>query len=160
MVQFSGSELVEVAINIERAGIAFYSALAERTRDEASRSAYLDLARMEEDHLRTFQEMLDTVGRYQPPEAFAEEHALYLRTLAESVVFADDKVAVEMARKASSQAEAIHIAIGAEKDSILFYSEMREITRERERTVVDRIIQEEKSHLRQLSDVKRRLTAS
>lgn len=160
MVQFSGSELVEVAVTIERAGIAFYNALAERARDEATRSAYLDLARMEGDHLKTFQGILDTVGRYQPFEAYAEEHALYLSALAGSAVFADDKVAVEMAQRAANEAEAIQIAIGAEKDSILFYSEMRDLTRERERPTIDRIVQEEKSHLRQLSDMKRRLAVS
>ena len=160
MVQFSGSELVEVAINIEQAGIAFYNVLAERTRDEATRSAYLDLARMEEDHLKTFQGMLDTVERYQPFEAYAEEHALYLRALAKSAVFTDDKVAVEMAQRAANEAEAVQIAIGAEKDSILFYSEMRHLIKEQERSTIDRIIQEEKSHLRQLSNMKWHLAAS
>ncbi|GAF82729.1 unnamed protein product, partial [marine sediment metagenome] len=71
----------------------------------------------------------------------------------------DDKVAREMAEKAASSAEAIQIALGAEKDSILYYSEMRNLVRERDREMVDRIIEEEKSHLRQLSDLKKKLAA-
>ena len=160
MVQFSGSELVEIAINIERAGIAFYSALAERAQDDTIRETYRDLARMEVEHRDTFEKMLETIGRYQPSLADIEEHAMYLRSLAESAVFTDAKVAAEMARKAATEAEAIQIAIGAEKDSILFYSEMRNITRERERAMLDRIIEEEKLHFRQLTDIKRMLTTS
>jgi len=58
-----------------------------------------------------------------------------------------------MAQKVNSEAEAIRIAVGAEKDSILFYSSLRELVRRSEREAVDKIIEEERSHLRQLSDL-------
>jgi rubrerythrin len=63
-----------------------------------------------------------------------------------------------MARKVSSDVEAIQIALGAEKDSILFYSEMRDLVRMPDRDVVSKIIEEERSHLRQLSDLKKDLS--
>jgi len=63
-----------------------------------------------------------------------------------------------MARKVSSDIEAIQIALGAEKDSILFYSEMRDLVRMPDRDVVSKIIEEERSHLRQLSDLKKDLS--
>jgi rubrerythrin len=66
-------------------------------------------------------------------------------------------VAREMAQRVSSDAEAIQIGIYAEKDSILFYSELRELVRRADREVVDNIIKEERSHLRQLSDLRRAL---
>lgn len=156
---FSGSELVNIAIGIERNGLAFYQSLVKSEKDVMVRGAYKYLADMEEKHLKTFQDMLDTVGEYRPPEIYAEEYGLYLKALVESAVFADDKVAREMAKKVTSSAEAIHIALGAEKDSILFYSEMRNLVLERDREVVDRIIEEEKSHLRQLSELKKKLAA-
>jgi len=156
---FSGSELVNIAIGIERSGLAFYQSLVKKEKDVMARGAYKYLAEMEEKHIETFQSMLDTVGEYKPPEMYTEEYDLYLKALVDSAVFTDDKVAREMAEKAASSAEAIQIALGAEKDSILFYSEMRNLVRERDRGVVDRIIEEEKSHLRQLSDLKRKMVA-
>lgn len=62
-----------------------------------------------------------------------------------------------MANKASSEAEALHIGIIAEKDSILFYSEMRNLVRESDRHIIDAIVGEEKAHLRQLSQLKAKL---
>jgi len=156
---FSGSELVNIAIGIEKSGLAFYQSLVKKEKDVMARGAYKYLAEMEEKHIETFQSMLDTVGEYKPPEMYTEEYDLYLKALVDSAVFTDDKVAREMAEKAASSAEAIQIALGAEKDSILFYSEMRNLVRERDRGVVDRIIEEEKSHLRQLSDLKRKMVA-
>ena len=65
----------------------------------------------------------------------------------------------EMATQANTDIEALEIAIGAEKDSILFYYEMKEITPKQAHPTVDKIITEEKSHLRQLSELKRKLAA-
>ena len=62
-----------------------------------------------------------------------------------------------MARKVNSDAEALQIAMGAEKDSILFYVEVRDLVRRSERKLVGKIIEEEKSHLRQLMEIKKSL---
>jgi rubrerythrin len=156
---FSGSELVNIAIGIERNGLAFYQSLTRTGKDLMARGTYKYLADMEKKHIKTFQDMLDTVSEYKPPEIYTEEYQLYLKALVDSVVFTDDKVARQMAEKITSSAEAIQIGLGAEKDSILYYSEMRNLVRERDRKVVDRIIEEEKSHLRQLSELKRKLAA-
>jgi rubrerythrin len=64
-----------------------------------------------------------------------------------------------MATKVSSDIEAMELAIGAEKDSILFYYEMKDIMPQRAQPTVNKIIAEEKSHLRQLSELKKRLAA-
>jgi rubrerythrin len=47
--------------------------------------------------------------------------------------------------------------MGAEKDSILFYVEVRDMVRRSERKVVGEIIEEEKSRLRQLMEIKKNL---
>jgi rubrerythrin len=155
---FFGRELIGVAIGIERNGAAFYDSLANLTRDEMARGAYKYLADKEREHIEIFQNMLGSVGEYQPPETYTEEYDLYLKALVDSAVFSDDQVAREMAQKAGSDAEAIQIGLRAEKDSILFYSEMRDLVRRSDREVIDKIIEEERSHLRQLSDLKKSLS--
>lgn len=158
MAIFSGSELVDVALGIERNGVAYYSSLAELTMDALLKDTYNYLASMERTHLEIFQNMLDSIGKYQPKYAgeSEEEYELYLKALIDSVVFTDDEVARQMARNASSPAEAIQIALGAEKDSIIFYSEMRDFLPERDRPVADKVINEEKSHVRLLSGIKKK----
>ena len=89
-----------------------------------------------------------------PPEIYTEEYALYLKALVDSAIFTNDQMAHEMAQKVASDTEAIQIAMGAEKDSILLYREMRAIVRRSDRELIDKIIEEERSHLRQLSELK------
>ncbi len=150
---FSGSELVNIAIGIERSGAAFYDALVKSARNEASRVIYEYLAVEEKKHIEIFQNMLGSLADYTPPEIYTEEYDRYLKALIDSAVFRDDQAAREMAQKVSSETEAIRIAISAEKDSILFYSNLRELVRRSDREAVDKIIEEERSHLRQLSDL-------
>lgn len=156
---FSGRELANIATGIERNGLAFYRSLLKAETNTMAQRVYTYLAEMEEKHITTFQGILDTIGEYKSPEIDTEEYSLYLQALIDSAVFADGKLAREMAEKVTSSAEAIQVGLGAEKDSILFYSEMRNLVPERDRKTVDRIIEEEKSHLRDLADLKKKLAA-
>jgi len=69
-------------------------------------------------------------------------------------------VASEMATQADSDIKAIELGISAEKDSILFYYGMKEIMPKRAHPTLDKIIAEEKLHLRQLSELKKKLAAT
>ena len=86
------------------------------------------------------------------------EYTAYLQALIDSAVFNEDMVTSEMATKAESDIEAMELAIGTEKDSILFYYEMKDIMPQRAQPTVNKILTEEKSHLRQLSELKKKLT--
>jgi rubrerythrin len=156
-VFFSGRELIDIAIGIERNGAAFYHSLAKSTGNEMAKGAYEYLAGEELKHIEVFQSMLGSVADYRPPDTYTEEYDLYLRDLVDSRVFTDDQIAHDMAQGVASDAEAIQIALGAEKDSILFYSEMREFVRRSDRELINKIIEEERSHLRQLSKLRESL---
>jgi rubrerythrin len=154
---FSGRELIEIAIGIEKNGAIFYDSLAGFTKNPGARYTYKNLADKEREHAAVFQGMLDSIGESKPPETYTEQYNLYLKALIDSLVFADDKVSLKMAQNVNSDAEAIQIGMGAEKDSILFYVEVKELVRRSDRKVVGKIIKEERSHLRQLTEIKKGL---
>jgi len=156
-ILFTGSELIEIAINIERNGVAFYQALADKTLNKDARAIYDYLASEEKKHLNTFQGMLNTIGQYQPPEDYAKEYMLYLKSLVDSSVFSNITEAQQKAEKISSEIEALDTGIQAEKDSILFYTEMQNFVRQPDQKTVLKIIDAEKAHLRQLSQLKQML---
>jgi rubrerythrin len=158
-ILFSGRELVNIGIGIETNGAAFYDSLADCAKEASVKSLYGQLADKERDHIRTFEMMLGSVGDYQPPEQFTEEYDAYVRALVDSLVFTDEKQACDLAKRMSTNVEALQTAIVAEKDSILFYLEMRDLIRSSERHIVDSLIAEEKSHLRELARVKKGLAA-
>ncbi len=159
-ISFYGNELINIAIGIERRGIAFYDVLARSTQNVKAREIFQYLVGMERDHIRIFQSMLDEADKYEVPEAYAGEYAAYLQALVDSAVFTDDTVTSELATQSENDIAAVELGVSAEKDSILFYYEMREIVPKSTRATIDKIIAEEKLHLRQLSELRKMLAAN
>jgi rubrerythrin len=155
---FSGSELLEVALGIERNGMAFYQALADKTGNKDVKDIYNYLAGEEKKHLDTFQGMSDSLGQAKPQETYTEEYMLYLKSLVDNVVFSNVTEAQQKAARVFNEIEAVDTGIQAEKDSILFYTELQNLVREMDRKVILNIVDEEKKHLRQLSELKKGLT--
>jgi len=156
-ISFSPNEFINIAIGIERRGIAFYDIMTKSTESDATREMFQRLADMEREHIKTFESMLTDTDSQQPAESYPGEYAAYLQALVDSAVFTDDMITSELATQADSDIEAMELAIGAEKDSILFYYEMRDIMPRKAQPTVDRILAEEKSHLEALTRIKRLL---
>lgn len=158
-ISFSGSELINIAIGIEGRGIVFYDVMAKSTQNDAAREVFNYLSDMEREHIEIFKGMLAEADKYQFQADESGQYSAYLKALVDSAVFSDDLVTSEMAAQAENDIAALELAMRAEKDSILFYYEMKEVMPQRAQATVNRIIAEEKSHLRQLSELKRKLAA-
>jgi rubrerythrin len=157
-IAFSSRELINIAIGIERRGITFYDIMAKSTDDEAARAVFEALVIMERQHIEIFQDMLGETDTEQPPEVPAHEHSGYLQALIDDSAFTDDAITSEMATEADTDIKALELAIGAEKDSILFYYELRDLLPRGAAAMVNRIMAEEKTHLQQLTEIKRKLS--
>ena len=158
-ISFCGNEIINIAIGIERRGIAFYDVLARSTQNAKARQIFQYLVGMEREHILIFQDMLDEADKYEVPEAFAGEYGAYLQALVDSAVFTDDAVTSELATQSENDIAALELGINAEKDSILFYYEMREMMPKAARAKIDKVITEEKQHLRQLSELRNTLAS-
>ena len=156
-IVFSGDELLNIAISIERRGMTFYDIMAKSTDNEAARVVFEALVNMEREHITIFEDMMDEIGPYQISESSSPELSGYVQALIDDAVFTDDTITSEMATQADSDIKALELGISAEKDSILFYYEMKDLMPKQTLAVIERVILEEKSHLQQLTEVKKRL---
>ena len=155
-IRYSADEVFEMAEQIERNGGAFYRRAAELASDASTGTMLLELAGMEDDHVKTFVGMRkDLSAEERKPMVFDpdDELSLYLRAMADQHVF--DMKADPSARLSAGQAanEVLGIAIGLEKDSIVFYLGLKELVPERfGKERLDGIIQEEFGHISTLSE--------
>ena len=152
MLTFNADEIFEVAEQIERNGAEFYRKAAE-SADENRRSVLLALASMEYNHERTFAAMRSAFssGELQPLKADPERHgALYLQAVADGKVFGGNP-ASELTGTESID-RIFEIAIGLEKDSIVFYQSMKALVPPGEaREQLDKIIDQEIGHILELT---------
>ncbi|MBE9506050.1 MAG: hypothetical protein IMY84_04470, partial [Chloroflexi bacterium] len=102
MAIFTAAELLDIAVGIERNGVAYYESLSQAAGDPVLKKTYEQLADMERHHVDVFQQMRSSVsgvGAVVPVEDEVE-YGAYLKALIDSSVFTDDRVARELARRA------------------------------------------------------------
>jgi rubrerythrin len=153
--QFSIQEIIEIAIEIEKNGEAFYRTLVESANTARLRDLFKYLSEEEKKHKVRFEEILKSVGGYQISEIYyATEYMGYMKALADERVFTKDVFAPDIVKNLKSSKEAIDLAIGFEKDSIIFLHEMQDMINDPEKETVQRLLNEEREHIRRLSAIK------
>lgn len=154
---FAASEVVEIAIQIERNGLDFYNILGTKTKNNEAKDIFKFLSGEEEKHLLTFKGILGTVEKYQPQGLDADEYYAYMNALAAESIFTQKDLGKSLALKIKSDAEAIDIGIKAEKDSIVFYEGMKSIVPDDGQKTIDEVIGQEQGHLNKLLMIKKKL---
>jgi rubrerythrin len=148
-ITFNADEILQMAERIERNGVKFYSLAAERLNQ--SRDIFLQLARQEEEHFAVFAGMrrnLSAAEREATSYDPGQENSLYLQALADREVFKLDQDPRELLPSSVTLAGVIDIAIGQEKDSIVFYAGLRELVPEKlGQGKINSIISEEFRHI-------------
>ena len=146
---FNADDIFEMAEQMERNGIKFYTTAAESVSDDEAKSLLLEFADMEKEHEKIFSEMRKALTSNEKTSTVFDPQGdamNYLRALADTRVFFDKKIDV------SSLEHILKDAIQAEKDSIVFYLGMKEAVPENlGKSRLDNIIKEEMGHIRMLS---------
>ena len=154
---FSGSEIVEIGVQIEKNGRDFYREVASCAHSETSGRVFNYLMEAEENHIKTFKKILSSVQSYKPPESYPGEYFAYMKALADEHIFTKKNAGCDIGKKVSSDAEAIDMGIGFEKDSINFYEGMKKVVPKKDHGLLDALIKEEREHLKELGDLKQLL---
>lgn len=153
-MRFSPQELIDVAIGIEETGYYFYSKFREKMEDKAFKEIFGFLAEEELRHKDIFQRMLSNI----PDKSgyFTEEYYSYLRALGNSRVFRNKNDIDKMLPKIDTFEEIIRLGLDAERDSILWYTELREMYQDDPDsvTILNNLINEERRHVVTLLELK------
>ncbi|MFQ5906200.1 MAG: ferritin family protein [bacterium] len=154
-LDFNVDEIFEMAEQIERNGAGFYRKAAQGGGDTHACQLLLDLAAMEEEHERVFASMRKELSKQERESTVFDpyqEAVLYLRAMADGVVFdVKDDPSKRLTGK-ESMGDILRTAVGLEKDSIVFYLGMKDLIPERlGKGKVDDIVKEEMKHITLLS---------
>ncbi|HEB31666.1 hypothetical protein LCGC14_1217300 [marine sediment metagenome] len=156
MSLLSSSEAVQFAVNIEENGRDFYRSFAEKLKSDAERDVFNYLADEEEKHIRIFSEVLKSIEKYEPAASYPDEYFGYLKAYADTLIFTKDKLELEAA-KITSGGEAADFGIRRELDSILYYQEIKSYVPEKEQSIIEDVISEERIHFMKLTQLKKDL---
>lgn len=153
---FRAVELMDMAVQIEEHGRAFYEACLSATENKELKDVFRYLLNQEIEHARVFSRMKQERGEEEVlPESYPGEMRRYLDAFVEGEIFDDPESATRKARGIEDPDEVIEAALAIEKQSILFYSGMKSLVRPSDAEDVDRIMAEEHNHVRRLLALRR-----
>lgn len=160
---FNADEVFNIAIRIEENGARFYRKAAEFQEDAENRATLEKLASMEDIHKTTFEKMRTTLSAAEKTATVFDpsgESVQYLAAMADMHGGEGSPSAADALTGQESILEIIDIAIGLEKESILFYLGLKDLVPPKlgQDKLYD-IISEERRHIIQLNGFRRKLEA-
>ena len=154
MAIFRATEVVEMAMQLEQRGELFYSVVAGKVTSPEVQALFEELAEEEKYHYAAFEKMTRTSWEQSPTfEGDWDEYMMYLHATLHSTFFEGSDKALAMAEQVTDAKEALQMAIGFEKETMLFYFDLRDKVSDADKPVIDRIIAEERTHVQRLSEM-------
>jgi len=152
--KFNPGEILEIAVKVEETGKKLFGALEVKAKDEKIKKVWRFLKEQEENHIEVFKDLLTKVEDYIIYDFSGGDYDSYLRAISSEYIFTQKTMEKKLHQEFSSDIEAIDFGIHIEKESIFTYSLLREYVAKEKLPIIDKIIEEEKSHLVRLVSLK------
>jgi len=155
---FSILEMVEMAINMEEEGIKFYTMAMEKVDDPESKKTFEFLRDEEYKHINTFRGLYsDMAGREGMKDSdlylLDPEMQSYFRAYVECTALPCKGAANQAIEEAAGEEEILRLGLQIEKDSLLFYQDLKHHSPYPDAAeLLDGIIAEERKHFNQIYD--------
>ena len=154
MAIFGATDIIEMAMEVEKSGEVFYAEVARKATSAEVRELFEELAEQERYHHAAFKAMSGSVWEQTSSvEGEWDQYVMYLQATIKSSFFEGSDKALSLAEQVSSEQEALEMALGFEKETMLFFYDLREKVSDSDKSVVERIINEERAHMRRLASM-------
>jgi len=157
MSVFSVNEIIELAVQIEHNGYAFYNEAIKHTGLDIQSKDLLTILRDQElTHEKIFLALRDDEDlKFLTLSQDWEMVASYLKAIVDARIFNTEDAAIQLATKAQNVMDILDYAIQFEKDTLLFFHTIKDtLSHLKAQDAVARIIHEEISHVLRLTGYK------
>jgi rubrerythrin len=153
---FHISEVVDMGIEKEKKRRDFYDTVAGSFSEEAAKKLFLRLRDWEEEHIKKFTAIKEKLTEGEGAESYPGELSAYMRSLVDDKQY-QQVTASQFSQNVKTVLDAIQIALGFEKDAILFFGEFKPYTTSAHQEVIQELIDEEKQHIVYLVNLRKEL---
>ncbi len=150
-IQLTGADIVDLAVQTEMRGEQFYRAAAQAAADDEARALFAYLAEEELRHKELFAALSpESVVISQDPDAW-QDVVGYIEATVEGAFFQRD-APIRAIPLAPDVPGMLRQAILFEQQTLLYFYTLRDLVQPVGRALIERILAEERSHVRRLSD--------
>jgi rubrerythrin len=154
MAFLSASDIVDLAMQLEQSGEAFYRAVARKAQSSDIRTLFEYLADEEVKHYRVFSKLGQQLANnpLMTDEEW-EQYMQYLGATVQSAFFEGPDKALAAAEEATDEKEAVRMAMAFEKETLLFFYDLKDVVPAADQTFIEKVIAQEKTHVRRLAEM-------
>lgn len=151
IVNFSGEEIIELALEMERSGKNFYETAVSYAEGAKLKEMLDYLAKEEEKHIADFQKLAEKLTKeFVPNESYVGEYGDYLKSMINSHIFNVSNVE-DLVKGVKTNQEILKFALSFEKDSILIFQEFVNFVNKAGNEIIQQLINEEKGHIKKIN---------
>jgi rubrerythrin len=161
-IKLNSKEVLEIAVGIEENGEKFYRLAADKVKDGDLKKMLKSLADWEKGHRLYFLGLLEGLENSHDglfaTEDMEEEVSLYLKAIADSNVFKTGMKVEDLLGNLQDAGAILDKALEREKDAVAYFSALKySFSSPEDQLNIDKIILEELSHIRYLTEKRREL---
>ena len=149
-ILLSGADIIDLAVQTEAQGEAFYREAASRADSQEARDLFTYLADQELQHKQVFTRLGDAIVVTELAPSEWQEALDYIQATVSQTFFSDG-APIRSIPAGSSVGDMIKRAIAFEQQTLLFFYTLRDLVQPANRKLVDSIVAEERSHVRRLA---------
>ena len=150
-------ETLKIAENIETEGLRFYTEAMNKAENTEIKEIFKMLADEEKAHVILFGRLYNEASKESENNddyIYDEITSAYLKALADTALFNTKGITNEKLKDVKDSKEALLMGIQAEKDAILLYTKMHQVSKfENTKKYLGELIKEENGHLEKLMDI-------
>ncbi len=148
--------IIDYAITQEKDGMTFYNKASRKFKDKELKKFFSRLAGEEKKHLESFKSLKAEAQKKKVDESYRSAGVdEYLEALIKDGIFPKGDSMSKQIDKINSVVDACVLAMQAEKNAILLYSELAKSSKNKDRKkMFTQLVKEEKSHIAMISRVR------
>lgn len=153
LTNFNSGEIMEIAIQMEQSGQQFYEKALTIATDDKLKEMLVYLAQEEGNHIQKFTEIGEKLKQgFMPHETFAGEYEEYIKSLVNSHIFKLTEVE-DLIKQVNNDNDILRFAISFEKDSIVFFQELKRFANQAASEILEELVNEEREHIKKIAAV-------
>lgn len=151
IMNFNGAEIIEIAVQMERSGQMFYEKAHAVAENDKLKEMLVYLAQAEGQHIEDFTKLGTALKQgFVPNEGYAGEYEDYVRSLVNSHIFKLTDVE-DLIKEIKNDHDILRFALSFEKDSIVFFQELKRAANQAATDVIEDLIDQEREHIRKIA---------
>ncbi|WP_088189157.1 ferritin family protein [Desulfosporosinus sp. FKA] len=151
IVNFTGEEIIKLALEMEKSGKEFYEKALSYAQDLQLKEVLAYLAKEEEKHLKDFEKLGERLSKeFMPNESYAGEYGDYLTSIVNNHIFNLNNVE-DLVKGIKTDLDILRFALSFEKDSIMIFQEFENFVNNTGKDIVKDLLNEEKGHIKKIN---------